>query len=114
MSDVIDLKEFLERVQDDKDLLKELLDIYREDYLTKRVSLESAIKINNYEEVKSIAHSLKGASGNISAKALRETFMKLEEMGKNKNLTGAEALLPVVDQQYGDLSKRIDQLKIEL
>ena len=31
--EIIDLKEVLERVQDDRELLNELLDIYQEDFL---------------------------------------------------------------------------------
>ena len=65
MSDeVLDLNEFLERVQDDKELLLELLDIFSDDYQKKRVQLEEAVNKNDSEQIKSVAHSLKGASGN--------------------------------------------------
>lgn len=112
--DVLDLPEFLERVQDDKELLLELLDIFVADYQEKRKNLEEAIKANNAEEVTSIAHSLKGASGNISAKSLRESFMSLEEMGKNNDLSGADNELASVDQKFQAFSDRIVNIKDEL
>jgi len=37
--EIIDLKDVLERVQDDKELLDELLDIYQEDFVQKRQAL---------------------------------------------------------------------------
>ncbi len=110
----IDLEEFLERVQDDKELLLELLDIFTEDYQEKRVLLQEAVDSNNCEEVKSIAHSLKGASGNISAKALREVFIKLEIMGEGNDISAAGDLWSELDKGYEDLLACIGQLKEKL
>lgn len=112
--DVIDLPDFLDRVQDDKDLLLELLDIYMSDFEVKRNGLKQAVARKNFEEIKSIAHSLKGSSGNISAKFLRVTFLKFEEMGKAQTLADADKLLAEMDKQYSDLVLRINVLKKEL
>ncbi len=112
MSDnVFDLQEFMERVQNDKELLLELLDIFVEDYKTKRQLLSEAIDKQDYEQVRSIAHSLKGATGNISAKALRQTFMQIEEMAKAGNLEGIDKILVILDSQYEELQSRIDAVR---
>lgn len=110
---ILDLEDFLDRVQDDKELLLELLDIYEEDYGSKRIALTKAVAEKNYEDIRGIAHSLKGASGNISAKAVREIFCILEEKGKKCDLTGAEEDLMLLDQHYGELKERIDQVREE-
>ncbi|MBF0523023.1 MAG: Hpt domain-containing protein [Candidatus Omnitrophica bacterium] len=112
--EIFDLNEFMERVQDDKELLLELIGIYLEDYVGKRKGLEVAVETKNAEEVRNIAHSLKGSSGNISAKTLRELFWKLEDMGKNGNLSQAKDVLSKVDLAFADFSKRITNLKSEL
>ena len=112
--DVLDLKEFLERVQDDKELLLELLDIFQQDFQDKRVLLNTAIESNDYEQIKSIAHSLKGASGNISAKALRATMLSFEEIVRAKNLTEARNVFHKMDGQFEALKNRIQILKKEL
>ena len=112
-NDVIDLKDFLDRVQDDKDLMLELFDIFMDDYKQKRQSLKEAVAKKDFEQIKSLAHSLKGASGNISAKALRVIFLKLEDVGKANNLTGIEQLLSDLDHRYSELIKRIDEIKKE-
>ena len=109
----LDLKEFLDRVQDDKELLLELLDIFSKDFKEKRKHLDSAVKSKDYEQLRSIAHSVKGASGNISAKAVRAICMTLEDMGKNQHLNGIEQLLVDLDKQFEILQGRITEIKDE-
>jgi len=112
--EAIDVVEFLERVQDDKELLLELLDIFIEDFQEKRKLLGEAIGQQDFESIRSISHSVKGASGNISAKPIRALFIKVEEMGKNNDLTGADELLSTIDVEFTALTDRISNLKTEL
>ena len=112
--DVLNLPEFLDRVQDDKELLLELFDIYQEDYKEKRELLGKAIEEKNTEEVHHIAHSLKGSSGNISANQIRESFLKLETMGKEGDLSAAADTLAAADQEYESLAQRIDEVRSEM
>ena len=115
MSDeLFDLNEFKERVQDDTELLLELLDIFCADYELKRQSLQQAIDKGDCDEVKSVAHSLKGASGNISAKSMREIFVQIEEAAKAGDVSGAPVLLGKLDEIYVQLSKRMAEVKSEL
>ena len=110
---VVDLNEFLDRVQGDKELLLELFEIFVEDYTEKRKLMGDAVVKKNFEEIKSIAHSLKGASGNISAKSLRETFLRFEEMGRSNKTDGAETILKNMDKQFIDLLKCIEEIKMQ-
>jgi len=115
MSDeLFDLEEFKERVQDDHELLLELLDIFATDFELKRKSLQEAVDKGDCEEVKSIAHSLKGATGNISAKSLREIFIKFEDAAKEGDVSNTGDLLGQLDETYSALSKRIEKVKGEL
>jgi len=112
--EVLDLPEFLERVQDDKELLLELLDIFLEDYQGKRQQLTEALAGKNAEEVRNVAHSLKGASGNISAKPLRAVLVQIEEGAKKGDISGVPALLPELDKQFSRLVERIAVVRKEL
>ncbi len=112
--EILDLNEFLERVQDDKELLLELFDIFIADYKEKSQLLQTAIDTNNYEQIKNIAHSLKGSSGNISAKLLRASCLKLEEIGKNGDLAQAKEYLIQMDKHFQDLLVRIEATKQQL
>ena len=76
--------------------------------------LSTAIGAKDFEQIKSIAHSVKGASGNISAKHLRETCLRFEEIGKSGQIDGAEELLGVIDKQFEEFLQRVVTLKEEL
>lgn len=108
---VLDVDEFMERVQDDKDLLVELLDIFAEDFSLKRAVIDEAVSLEDFELIKSVAHSLKGASGNISAKSLREYIIKIEEMGKLKDVTQAPEILAGLDKAYELFLQNVKELK---
>lgn len=112
--DVFDLDEFLERIQNDRALLLELLDIFIDDFQQKRKSIDQAVVKKDYEQMRRLAHSVKGSAGNISAKSLRTAFIQFETMAKNSDLTGIDAILTNIDQEFKKFSDRISQLKQEL
>jgi two-component system, sensor histidine kinase and response regulator len=112
--DILDLPDLMDRVQGDVELALELFDIYQDDYQGKRVELGAAVRDGNVVEVRNVAHSLKGASGNISARQMRDSFYQLEEMGKIGELKGAAEILEKVDQDYQALSQRMTALREEL
>jgi HPt (histidine-containing phosphotransfer) domain-containing protein len=105
MSEIIDLKDFMERVQDDKELLVELLDIFQEDFIGKRQALGEAVKTNDVPKIKEVAHSLKGASGNISAKEMHANFLKIEQSAKSNDLAEISTILQSIDVQFEQIKQ---------
>ncbi len=101
--DAIDMKEVMERVQDDRELLIELLQIFSDDYVQKKKMLDEAVIKNDFDQVRNIAHGLKGASGNISAKKLRISFADLGQMAKDRNFSKAKETLDLIDRQFNEL-----------
>lgn len=101
--DTIDMKEVMERLQDDRELLIELLQIFSDDYVGKKKMLDGAVIKNDFDQVRNIAHSLKGASGNISAKKLRISFTDLGQMAKIHDFSKAKEVLEVIDRQFNEL-----------
>ena len=108
---ILDIKDVLERVQDDWELLMELLDIFSEDYVEKREHLNELIRDNDLEEIRNIAHSIKGAAGNISAKAMHTTCEKIEKLAEANNLAPIKDLLPQLDKQFIELEGCIKELQ---
>ncbi len=108
---IIDLKDVLERVQDDKELLLELLDIFQDDFLKKRQALNEAITTGEIGKIKEVAHAMKGASGNISAKSMHATFLQLEHLAKSNTTTGMAQLLKDIDGQFEQIKIFAVQLK---
>ena len=113
MNEIIDLKDFMERVQDDKELLVELLDIFQEDFVGKRQMLDEAVKSSDINKIKEVAHSLKGASGNISAKEMHANFLKVEGATKNNDLNQVASLLKEIDVQFDQIKQFAAKIKKE-
>jgi len=107
----INIDDVLERVQDDWELLLELLDIFTGDYEEKRKLLEQEISDGDFEQIRNIAHSLKGAAGNISAAGFHQTFLDMEQAAVNENLAMIRELFAKLDEQYPTLQKCIEQIK---
>jgi len=113
MSEIIDLPDFMERVQDDKELLVELLDIFQEDFVGKRLAIGEAVKTNDVTKIKEVAHSLKGASGNISAKEMHANFLKIEQCAKNNDIAGITPILQSIDGQFEQIKQFTVNIKKE-
>jgi HPt (histidine-containing phosphotransfer) domain-containing protein len=98
--EIIDLKDVLERVQGDKELLAELFDIYQEDFVVKRKALGDAITAHDIAKIKEVAHSMKGSSGNISAKSLYAACLKLESLAKEGKTDGMQEVASSIDGYF--------------
>ena len=98
--EVIDLKDALKRVQGDKKLLVELFDIYKEDFVTKRRALGDAIAAHDIAKIKEAAHSIKGSSGNISAKPLHAACLKLEGLAQEGKTDGMQEVAFAIDGYF--------------
>ncbi len=112
-TEIIDLKEVLERVQDDKELLLELFDIYQGDFVKKRQALSDAINAKDITKIKEIAHSMKGASGNISAKMIYGSCLSLEQLAKSNTTDGMNDLVQQIDVQFLQVKDKAAQLSKE-
>lgn len=108
---VIDLTEVLERVENDKELLLELFDIFEQDYQSKSSKLQAAVARNDFESVKDIVHSIKGAAGNISAKVMHADCVKIEQLAAGKDMPAVNAALSGLEKNFKDLQGQIQQIK---
>lgn len=111
---ILDEEDFMERVQGDKELFFELLDIFVSDFSSKRQSLEEAIAKNDKATIEHVAHFLKGSCGNISARPLGAIFSELEKKGKDDDLEGLEKYLGEIDQKFEELMTAIGALRTKL
>ena len=112
MSDkILDVNDFMERVQNDKELLFELLDIFIRDFQKKRQDLEEAIRKKDHQTIEHVAHFLKGSCGNISAQILRSIFHELEKKGSAHDMDGLEGYMDAIDKNFEKLMICIGELR---
>jgi len=102
----------------DHDMLEELKDIMEDEFLEllkaflsdseKRItSLRSAYAANDHVNARNIAHSFKGSSGNIGARALSKLCKELEEIALAGNISDAGALVEGVEAEYRCVSTEL-------
>jgi signal transduction histidine kinase/HPt (histidine-containing phosphotransfer) domain-containing protein len=72
--------------------LRELLDLYSRQTTEQLAQLESAIRANQTEVVRHVAHSCAGASATLGMTRLVPLLRELERQGKAGQLSGAEKL----------------------
>lgn len=104
---VFDLKKALEQVGGDREILKEIIGIYCEEYPKQLFQIQQAIDKNDTAVVNEVAHTIKGAVGNFGAKSAFEAALYLEKIGKSKDLSGALSAFAV-------LKEKLEQLEREL
>jgi len=85
---------------EDSDFENELLSIFLQDAERSLKELADAIASNVPKSIEEAAHSLRGASANVGAKALANTARQLEQAARADNSSGAQALLQQLNSHY--------------
>jgi HPt (histidine-containing phosphotransfer) domain-containing protein len=100
-------EEALARIGGEEEFLKELLEIYRDEFDKRYTALRKAIEEKDFQAIRENGHSLKGASDNLSLPGLREAAFEMEMAGKNQEIDKAVKAL-------NSLKKEFDRLEIFL
>jgi len=85
-------------------LLRELMTVFVEESGELMPALRKAIEQQNMSEVRRLAHTIKGAATHLTACSAVATALRLETMGRDRDLAGA-------DEAYARLEREIEQLK---
>lgn len=78
---------------EDPDFETELLAIFLADAEASLSRIEGAIATQNSQSIADTAHSLRGSSANVGARALAAVARQLEQAASQGRLTGARSLL---------------------
>jgi two-component system, sensor histidine kinase and response regulator len=111
---VWNVAELLERVDKDQELLRELLNIFKEDFPQSFRSLKSAVTAGDLKSSSRLSHTLKGmlsSLGAIRAAAAASKLETLSSAGETASLPGAlsvleseaESLLPELDAYMAEV-----------
>src|SRR5947209_18634697 len=80
----------LSRVGGDSDLLREVVDLFLDDFPNTLENIRSAVAAKDPTAVEHQAHSLKGSVSTFGARRAFEAALALEKIGRSKDLTGVE------------------------
>lgn len=117
MKSRINLEELLVRVENDRKLLKDLVEIFRAVLPDHLSALEAAVGAANPPQVVQNAHSLKGMLANMAAPQAASAAAHLEKLGReNQSLEFGRALSALKDELAGllpELEAAVTEEQIE-
>jgi HPt (histidine-containing phosphotransfer) domain-containing protein len=106
--------ELLERVDGDRGLIAELLDLMRHDYPKQIEAMRRAIACNNGEALEQVAHAMKGALGNLAATTGAEIASELERHWEGQgNTENAAARLAELEDELHRVVRQLEGLCME-
>ncbi len=104
---VFDYADFLERIDGDVDLLKEVIEIFLEDTPRLLADLFAAIRRGDAGAVERAAHTLKGATANISAKRLYALSHQVQQAAKNGDAASLEPRIHQFAENFDKLTREL-------
>jgi CheY-like chemotaxis protein/HPt (histidine-containing phosphotransfer) domain-containing protein len=108
LADVIDRDEAMERMDGDEDLLNELLRIFRDDAEAMLQRLDAADAAADARQLERAAHSLKGASGTISARHVSTLAAEIERLAREDRVTEARDRMDDLRREFRQLVRALD------
>ena len=106
----VDVGPLLDRIDDDRSFLTELVDIFRRDYPQNIEAVKTAIHTQNAAALQGSAHTLKGALGNLSAIGAAALAGELEGMGRSLELSGAQSTLDRLVDELPNVMRALEAL----
>lgn len=97
-------KEFaMEQAADDRELLQELLSIFKDSLLSDVHLIEQGLDEGSAAKVCGAAHSIKGASASLGILGIKEIAVVIEEESRAGGLEAARNKLPVLQSLLHEL-----------
>jgi signal transduction histidine kinase/CheY-like chemotaxis protein/HPt (histidine-containing phosphotransfer) domain-containing protein len=101
---IFDREQALASVDGDMELFREVVGLFREDYPKNMAEIDSAIREGDAARLNRAAHSLKGSVDNFGSRYAFDLALRLEIMGKDKELTGAGGVFSSLGKEMERLS----------
>jgi PAS domain S-box-containing protein len=96
---VFDRSSLMERLGGNVEFLREVVRLFEQDHVRLLAELHDALAGEDALRLARAAHTLKGTLGNLSAPAARAAALRLEQLARAGDLTGARAARLQLEQQ---------------
>ncbi len=100
---VFDIKDALDRVEGDRELLEEIVRIFTGECSSNMNAIRQALSAGDAPLLERLAHTIKGASANLSAAAVSSAALKLEKLAAAGNLADAREWVDKLQHEIGRL-----------
>lgn len=104
---VFDYDDFMDRVEHDKELAVDLVEIFLEDAPDRVRAISDAIESGDPDAINRAAHALKGAAANLSAHYLRNLAYRIETAARQGDMEAAKSLFLELETAYVTLTSEL-------
>jgi CheY-like chemotaxis protein len=104
---VFDRQAVLERVDGDKELLQEIVDLFLAEAPELLSTIRESIACRDSITLEHVAHSLKGTVSSLGAGAAREAALRLEIVGRSGDLQNAEVARVELEREITSLMRAL-------
>jgi two-component system, sensor histidine kinase and response regulator len=104
LTDVLNISQSLERLGGDKDLFRDLVTFFFEDYPVLQEEMHSALTRQDWFTLQRTSHSLKGLAANFSASRAQRILQEIENTALSKNAETLNELLLSADRELAQLA----------
>ena len=111
---IFDHEELLARVENDRELLRDLLTIFKEDFPRQLLALREAVETKDGDRVATAAHTLRGMLSNLAASQAAATAARLEQMGRKNETLGFQEAFVVFQNDVDKLLPQLDVCMAEV
>jgi len=101
---VIDLQRALDAVGQDRQLLKEVFQVFLGEYPQQLVDMRQAIKEQDGATLRRVAHTLKGAVRMYGLESATACSLRLEQMGRDEDFAGAEGAFSELEAEMEEVA----------
>jgi len=112
--EVLDETLLMSRVDNDPELLKDLVDLFLEEYPRQLQEIRAALEIQDAKAAARGAHSLKGSTSNLAARLASEAALRLESLAQGGDWAQAESGLQELECQLLRLKPALRAVQEEI
>jgi two-component system, sensor histidine kinase and response regulator len=109
-----DLAELLARVDNDRELLLDLLSIFKSDFPGTLQSLKTAVAAGDLKSIRSLSHTLKGMLANLAAVRAAAAAANLEILASKGEQAALPGALEAFECEAGRLVPELDSYMAEV
>ena len=100
----------LDRVGGDEELLREVAQLFLQEYPSLMGQLEEAVARDDAGRVMETAHTMKGSLATLGAEAGTHIALQLETMGRHRSLTGSRETCRALVAQLNELESELQKV----
>jgi PAS domain S-box-containing protein len=105
---VLDLAGALDRVEGDQALFEEIAALFAEESVKNLEEIRQAFRAGDAKLLERLAHTMKGASANVGAKAVSSAALALEEQARIRGIANADAKIAPLEAAVAALRPALE------